>query len=331
MGFSARKFQIAFGLAITAAVLVWMKSALDWPEVMRELRQVHYWVLIPATLILALHVVFRAMRWHYLLSAATPLRLRFDSIMLGNFATFILPLRAGEFVRPYLLSRRSEESFTRAFASVVMERFFDLATVLILFSVMISRFEHSQDWIQKGARGLSLLAAIIFALMFVACFFPLFARRLLELPLRIVPGAFRQRAELMVQELLEGAAVLRDKKRFAAVVVLSALVWGSACLQYYLFLFLLDTPASWSLGVTIVVAIALAVAAPSAPGFLGVYEAGCIVAFAVFGLGKAPATAYALVTHAFQFFIYVAYGLFVLLRYHMSFSQLREGAETDGV
>ena len=74
-----------------------------------------------------------------------PLRRLFDAFMVGVFATFLLPFRAGEFVRPYYLKRYSHYSFLTCFVSVVVERFFDLATVLLGFAVMLVYVPHFQQ------------------------------------------------------------------------------------------------------------------------------------------------------------------------------------------
>ena len=84
------------------------------------------------------------------------------------------------------------------------------------------------------------------------------------------------------------------------------------------------------MGTTIAVLVALAVAAPSAPGFIGVYQTGCIAGFAIFGLNKELAIAYSLVTHITQYIGIVSYGVYLLFKYQMKLGemvQLREGLQ----
>src|ERR671911_240084 len=52
-------------------------------------------------------------------------------------ATFLLPARAGEVIRPYLLARREGLPATAAFATIILERLLDLVTVLGLFAVFV--------------------------------------------------------------------------------------------------------------------------------------------------------------------------------------------------
>ena len=61
---------------------------------------------------------FRAYRWQFLLAGLGPTRFSdaFRTTVIGFAASFLLPARAGEFLRPYLLAQRSGLSATAAFA-----------------------------------------------------------------------------------------------------------------------------------------------------------------------------------------------------------------------
>jgi hypothetical protein len=82
-------------------------------------------------------------------------------------------------------------------------------------------------------------------------------------------------------------------------------------------------PSLW-VGMMLNVMVALAVAAPSAPGFLGTFQVGCILALStVYGFSKEFAMAYSVIGHLLQMVFNVAAGLFVLHRRGLTFSQLR--------
>ena len=48
---------------------------------------------------------------------------------MGNF----LQARAAEILRPYLLSKKSDITFSAAVASIIMERLFDMVMLLLIF------------------------------------------------------------------------------------------------------------------------------------------------------------------------------------------------------
>jgi hypothetical protein len=57
--------------------------------------------------------------------------------VIGFAASFLLPARPGEVLRPYLLARREGLPPTAAFATIILERLLDLVTVLLLFGVFV--------------------------------------------------------------------------------------------------------------------------------------------------------------------------------------------------
>ncbi len=75
----------------------------------------------------------RAVRWQYLLAPIGPTRFRtaFRTTVIGFAALSLLPARAGDLLRPYLLARQEGLSAPATFATIVMERVLDLIAVLI--------------------------------------------------------------------------------------------------------------------------------------------------------------------------------------------------------
>ena len=65
--------------------------------------------------------------------------------------------------------------------------------------------------------------------------------------------------------------------------------------------------------------------APSAPGFIGVFQAGCVVGLGLFGIGEELAVAYSIVTHAHQFLYICGVGLLVILTGKWTLGSLRAG------
>jgi glycosyltransferase 2 family protein len=321
---SKKRLQAMLGLAISAVLIVWMYFAIEWHAVLAELSRVNYFALLPVSAALGAHLFFRSLRWKYLLpDNDAPLSRLFDAIMVGTLATFVLPLRAGEFMRPYMLSIGSKLSFSSCFVSVVIERFFDLSIVLISFALMLGFIDNIPSIANQGALSLSVLAFAIFVFMLVGGFVPDLVLRITERCLRWLPAGLRTVVMSFLKDFLLGAAVLRRPKNLIYVSVLSVLVWLTCFLQYYFFLFMFQIEPSFWMGVSVAVMIALAVAAPSAPGFVGVYQAGCLAAFVLFGVSKELAMAYAIISHVYQFIVGVGLGALALLKNNLKLSELR--------
>jgi len=320
----SRLFHSALGISVSVILLGWILAVTDWPVVFRMLAQINYLVLIPVTLLMLGHYFLRAWRWRYFLPGGRSVAIRrlFDALMVGNFATFILPLRAGEFVRPYLLTRYSEHSFSTGFVSIIVERFFDLLVVLASFGVVVLFVPNIPAWANRGALLLCLLAFCIFVLMLVGTFVPQMVLKRADFFVRFLPAGWRAGTRKFIEDFLAGAAVLSRGGGLFKVVLLSLAVWISCYVIFHVFFFLCRMPPDWWVSVTAAVIIALAVAAPSAPGFLGVYQTACVASFALFGRSAETAVAYSIVVHGYQYILFVAYGMYVLLRDNLKLSEL---------
>src|SRR5688500_11413184 len=95
--------------------------------------------LLVAMVLTAGMYLVRAERWQYLLEPLGHTRfwVAFRTTIIGFAATFVLPARAGEVLRPYLLARKERLPATAAFATIILERLLDLVTVLGLFAVFV--------------------------------------------------------------------------------------------------------------------------------------------------------------------------------------------------
>lgn len=329
---ASRSFHSLLGILVSAGLLWWVLSQVELADVKAPLMAAHYWVLIPAIPLTFIHVLIRAWRWHYLLPnrEKTTLRKRHDSIMVGNFANFVLPLRAGEFVRPFLLTKSSGVSFAEGFASIVTERFFDLAAAIISFALLIPYLPAMPSWVSKSAYIFGGIAIGILFFILVVIFAPEFSRRgFSRLLWRARHTSFAHKAKNFLDDFIASSHVLACPKNLMMVLLLTTLVWLSNYLLFYLFLFLLDIPQTFLLGTTVAVIVALAVAAPSAPGFIGVYQIACQVAFELFHLSKEDAFVFSIVSHLFQFIIFVLYGVYILSLFGLRLTDLQRDSEVS--
>ena len=316
----SKAFHTLLGIGVSLALIGWMVVEVDWRGVQVKLAEMRWWAFLPITGVMVVHYALRSLRWRYLLArgSTVPFGTLWDGIFLGIFATYTLPLRAGEIVRPWFLATQSPISFSTGLVSVVIERFFDLAVVLICFALVMLFLPDLPPWVQQGAGAFSVLAGAIFVGLVVAILAGDTLSRVIDVVTARIPGAIAGKLGRFAKDLVEGTAVLRKPSRLAVVVGLSLLVWATCFLQFFVSFLLFDIPLDPRLAVTAGVIVALAVAAPSAPGFIGVYQAGCMAAFSLFGVEREVAVAFALVTHVHMYILFIGYGPVILSRKKLS-------------
>src|SRR5262249_7660365 len=115
---------------------------------------------IPAIGLSLLLQVSRAWRWQLELSplAHIPFGRLWVVTSVAYMAINLLPVRLGEVVRPWLLSRRSTLSFSTVVGNLIVEKTFDSAVIVFYILLGLLTTPNLPTWVRRGA----LLPAIFF-------------------------------------------------------------------------------------------------------------------------------------------------------------------------
>jgi uncharacterized protein (TIRG00374 family) len=126
------------GYGISLASLIWVFSKFDFAQLGADLRRLDWtWVAVAVAVEAAVYFV-DAWRWMVLLRpvGAPNFGCCLQSVFVGLFANDILPMRAGEIIRCFLLSYKSEVPISLALTSDFIERIMDGLWIVILYSLI---------------------------------------------------------------------------------------------------------------------------------------------------------------------------------------------------
>ena len=134
------RLLVSLGLA---AGFGWMLARGGLPLIPDRIafERLHPWAIPAYMVTLVIVHTLRAVRWRHLLRPLgdVPLRTVVSVAWLGFAAVLFLPLRMGEFVRPYLMGKRSPVRGWAAAGTVAGERVLDgLMLSLVLFGALSS-------------------------------------------------------------------------------------------------------------------------------------------------------------------------------------------------
>ena len=328
---SGRWLRIAVSVAMSALFLWLAVRGVHWEDAAAALRGANYvWVvlMLPVT-VWTLFV--RAQRWRVFLHdvGVPPLRPLVSATNIGFMANMVLPLRIGEVIRPVLLSRRAHLSLSGVLASVLLERIFDMFTILFLFGVSVSLVTVSDEVRQWGwmLTGLAVAVAAVIVLIRVQERLALrIARRLADL----VPGQAGDSAYHFAEGFVRALEMLDSPMAYVKAFAWSLYLWMAISVVYVFgfWAFHMDVPElRGALVLTTLVAIAVSV--PSAPGFIGSFQLGCVLGLRIFGVKESPALAFSLIVHLTQFVGCIGAGLYSLWVEGISFREV-EAAEHEG-
>jgi len=138
--------RFGVGVALGASFIYLFINKLDWVNVWSNARQANLLMIAVATCLMVMTYVVRSLRWRALLAGmASPTWLAlFRATTIGFTALFLLG-RAGELiVRPAALSLNEPVKPSASYATVLIERVFDMVTVVILFALNMAFFEFSR-------------------------------------------------------------------------------------------------------------------------------------------------------------------------------------------
>jgi uncharacterized membrane protein YbhN (UPF0104 family) len=298
-------------LLLTAGLLVFFLWNADLAGVWTEVRRADGSLILLATLLTLATYLLRTWRWQHLLKPVGRARFApaFRATVIGFAASFLLPARAGEFIRPFLLARREGLSATASFATIVVERLLDLATVLLLFGVFLLFFDPglaSADprvfsAVRLGAAGAAAAAlAGLVALALLAGHPERLAHAAGRLE-RLLPSRLAVGLERLAGRFAEGMGILRQPAALLRALAISIPLWLSIAAGIWLTAraFHITFPYTGSFLVMSLLVVGVSVPTPGAIG--GFHAAFRIAVSAFYGASEERAVGAALVLHAVSF------------------------------
>ncbi len=326
------KKKLIIGMAVSA-LFIWLSMKdIDFHSVVQEFRSISYGYLIPVLLCLLLIQVLRSYRWGLLLSPFEKVGALdlFAVTSVGFLAVVAIPARLGELARPYLITGKSSIRMAAALGTVVVERLFDILTVLaIFFGVLI--FTPLPPWLMKASVLFLALTLAVLLFMLLTIFKREKALSILMPLLQRLPERFHHRLEDLLHHFIDGIAILSEGKMIFYVIVLSLLIWFVDVIAIYLlflsFGFHLPVAAAFVVMVILIIGITM----PTAPGFIGNWHFSCILGLSLFGVPKADALSYAIVFHFLGVGLIVILGLAFMPFSRFSFRELRARINGNGL
>src|SRR5580704_17692718 len=157
-------------LVLSVACLAWAVHGVSWTDLWEEIRELDWrWVAVGAIADLLVYVI-QGWRWSLLLLPVAPVSswASVGAIYVGLFANEVLPLRAGELIRCFLMARWSKIPISVTMASALIERIFDggfLIAGLFLSLRYVRHFPLSRG--QARAIGIVTTGSISLAVLII--------------------------------------------------------------------------------------------------------------------------------------------------------------------
>lgn len=324
-------------LAATVALVALFLRNANLAEVWREVRSASPWLLLASIACQVITYLARAWRWQALLAPVGLIRLRplVRATVIGFAANALLPARAGEFLRPYLLARREGISATAAFATIILERFLDLAVVVLLFGIFVvwadaatlSADPRLFRAVETGGTLAALVAVGVLVAFTVLAGHPERLGQLTARLTRTLPDRLGRALSRAARTFAEGLAAMRRPALVVRAFALSVPLWLSIALTIWLVARAFHITIPFTGAFLIVALLTVGVAVPTPGGVGGFHYAFRLGVTVFYGVPNERAVGAAIVLHAVSFLPVAALGLLFMAQDGLSLGRLKQMAQ----
>jgi glycosyltransferase 2 family protein len=339
-----RTAQFIVSLLITAGALYYTLHNVSLKELGESFAQAHYIYMVPAILLMAFSYVLRCWRWRILLSPMKKVNTvgLFSPLMVGYMGN-ILPARAGEILRPYLVGKKYGIPFSGALATIVVERVTDIVILLLIFlwvfvghpEIFSSEAVFSGLSVQDLALNFGKIAGAISVFILIFIYSLLHhegkARRFMQWVVSRLPKKWHEKTDFWVQEFRMGILILKDFQAFAKVIFLTSMEWAVNIYSMYPLYWAYDLKDKSQISVILLtVMIAIMVTVLPTPALLGSFNAGVTIALHnIMGETEVAAAGVGMAGWGLNFLVIFLAGIYFIFHDSLSVRQLLN-AEAEG-
>ena len=290
---------------------------------------INWWLVALAVIFDILSYVVQGLRWQQLLHTAgtiTTLRTT-QAVYAGLFVNEILPMRIGELVRTYLVSRWLSVKFIAIIPSVAIERFFDalwLAAGIIITALFVQLPKDFRDAVNTLGIALVILVALFLYLLVFRSKNGNTAKEISVTgwhPLR--------RLHYYLSTIANGIRDIGASRLFYFSLIGSGVMLIFQIIAFWLVMEAYGLNLSVWAGSAVLLLLHLGTVIPNAPSNIGTYQFFCVVGLTYFGIDKTIATGFSVVVFIILTIPLWAIGLFAIGRSGMTVKEMRH--EINGI
>jgi glycosyltransferase 2 family protein len=317
--------------ALTVGLLWLFFRHVDVHKAWRDTKSADPWLLLIAVALTLVTYLLRAIRWQAILRPIGHARLRtaFRTTVIGFTASYLLPARVGEVLKPYLLARQEGLKPPATFATVVVERVLDLVIVLVLFAGSLPFIGIDVGPKVKASGGLAALGAVTaLGILFICAGHPERFGRWVTALTRLLPARIAETTGRMAHVFAEGLAVMRRPSHLAAALAWSVPLWVSIALGIWVTSRAFDLTFSFAGTFLVVMYLVVGVSVPTQGGAGGFHLMYQLAVMQFFGASYDTAVAAAFVLYLVSFVPITILGLIYMSQDGLSLGRLQAMKDT---
>lgn len=313
-------------LVLAVVLLYFAFRGVDWADLLRQIRSARPEAVLLGFGAFSVSWFCRSLRWRVLLRAGGPMPVltAFWGTAVGYLGNMFLPARAGEVMRTAMIARASHLDAGYVLATAATERVLDAAVLVVIGLMALATVAELPPLLVDATRLMALIGAVGLVGLLLA---PHFEGLVLKV-LNRVPFVGARRAKLLelASRFLLGLRAIQDAGRAARFAGLTAVIWTIDAVAVTVIGGAIDVPMTLPLAFLLIAALGLSSAAPSTPGYVGIYQIVAVAVLGPFGIGQSGALALILLVQAITYCIVLTWGLPALWRLSLMSPKVAEPA-----
>ncbi|MDZ4766908.1 MAG: lysylphosphatidylglycerol synthase transmembrane domain-containing protein, partial [Chloroflexota bacterium] len=241
------------------------------------------------------------------------------------------PARAGELLRSVMIGRKTGINVGFALATTLTERIIDAGILVLLALISIAALETAPDVLIAGARAGAILASVGIAGVLIAPRLERQLRALLawllaKLPL---PAGIAEKLDAFLVRFLTGMRALINPRRAVLFALFAAGAWSIDVVVASMVGRAFDMALTVPQILLLLASLGLASAAPSTPGYIGIYQAVAVAVLVPFGYTESTVIVFIIAFQIVSYLMVIAFGALGLWRLNTGGARIGDLLKTE--
>jgi glycosyltransferase 2 family protein len=277
-----------------------------------------YWWLLATIPVSLLSHWIRAARWKTMLEPILGGKKSstwnlFSAVMIGYAVNNVIP-RGGEFLRPYVYSRREKISFSSSFATIIAERFIDVIILLLLFGGVFFFF---RDQIVQALPEIHaenfLVPTLLILIVLILSLYPPVLNFILKYFVKPISAKLYDKLNSVSEKFVKGFEIIKMPHKYLRLIIESLAIWLCYTIPLYIAFYIYGFQNIYNMdfydAILLIVVSGIGTTIAPTPGAIGVYQLliqGTLVK--IYNVQPEQASAYAWVTWFINYVVQVVTG-----------------------
>ena len=330
--------RLAVSLLIGGGMLYLAFENIKWEKVSKELGEAEWKWLVPYFAAMVAQHYFRASRWSHLL--APIVKVPFSRILpiasVGFLAIVALPLRMGEFVRPYLIADPPRVRMSHGLGTMAVERVFDGLVLSLMCFLVVAEAQNRGAPVPNLILFSGWAAFALFFAVLVALIMALWKRdqavTLCRRLFSIISPKLGDKLAGVAEGIVDGFKVLPNPKPLLSFLFGTLAYWFLNGVAVWILSYSFGLNLGLWQGIGVMVIVGIGIMVPAGPGFIGNFELFASKALLLYVSAdkvKDKGIAYILSFHATNAMWYAVTGAIAMFSSEVTFKKVWQATSVD--